>query len=208
MKTTNRTKKCLVPLALTWSHCGVPYRVTPWPDVHFERLYGEDWIRIEPAEAVLASAAQSCGPREWKPYLEFVPRETRVLLESFTFARMPALWVVARCPALLGDLAETPALTLFLAAHVDLRGTPGPRWAEIGTVHEREGIFGVLQWLGLPSSRQTLAILRNVAAPDLPRKLLEPLRTALWEPETIWVLSHAPVLTDARIEAACHALAA
>jgi hypothetical protein len=75
-------------------------------------------------------------------------------------------------------------------------------------VHEREGIFGVLQWLGLPSSRQTLAILRNVAAPDLPRKLLEPLRTALWEPETIWTLSHEPVLTDARIEAACHALAA
>lgn len=186
----------------------MPYRVTPWPAAQFERCYGDEWIPIEPTEEVLASAAQSCGPREWAPYLEFVAREVRLFVEQFSFARMPALLVAMRCPALLPVLGETPALTPFVAAHVALRGTPGPRWAEISAVQERDGVFGVLQWLGLPASRQTLAILRNVAAPDLPRKLLEPLRTALWEPQAIWALAHAPVLTDARIEAACHALAA
>lgn len=186
----------------------MPYRVTPWPETQFERLYGEDWIAVNPTEDVLASAAQSCGAREWRPYLEFVPAEVRAFVEQFRFARMPALLVAARCPELLGELGETPALTIYLAAHVNLRGLESPGWAEINAVHEREGIFGVLQWLGLPASRQTLSILRNVAAPDLPRKLLEPLRTALWEPEAIWSLAHAPVLTDARIEAACHALAA
>lgn len=208
MKSTNRTKKCPVPLALTWSQGGVPYRVTPWPEVQFERLYGEDWIVIDPTEETLASAAQTFGPREWAPYMEFVPADVRRVLVQFSFARMPALLVAARCPGLLRELTETPALALYLAAHASLRGTPGPRWAEINAVHERDGIFGVLQWLGLPSSRQTLSILRNVATPDLPRKLLEPLRTALWEPEVIWTLTHTPVLTDARLEAACHALAA
>jgi hypothetical protein len=132
----------------------------------------------------------------------------RGFVALFTFARMPALLVALRCPALVADLAETPALTLFVAAHVNLRGTTEERWAEINAVHEREGIFGVMQWLGLPASRQTLAIVRNVAVPDLPRKLLEPLRSSLWEPEVIWALSHTPVLTDARLQATCHALAA
>src|SRR5581483_7744030 len=38
MKPTRRRKICSVPLALAWSHCGVPYRVTAWPEVQFERL--------------------------------------------------------------------------------------------------------------------------------------------------------------------------
>jgi len=186
----------------------VPYRVTPWPEVQFERLYGEEWIALEPTEDVLASAAQTCGEREWRPYLEFVPAEVRAFLGMFTYGRMPALLVAVRCPTLVADLAETPALTLFLAAHANLRGNGSAQWAEINAVHEREGIYGLLTWLGLPGSRQTLAILRNVAAPDLSRKLLEPLRTTLWEPEAISLLTHAPVLTDASLTAACHALAA
>ena len=66
-------KKCQLPVALTWSHSGVAYRVTPWPEVRFERLYGEEWIETTPTEDVFASASIVCGPLEWKPYLEFVP---------------------------------------------------------------------------------------------------------------------------------------
>src|SRR6185295_10507712 len=123
MNSTLRSPKCLVPVALSWSHCGVSHRVTPWPEARFERLYGEDWIVVEPSEDVLASAAQSCGPREWKPYLEFIPAEVRAFIEQFTFARMQALLVAARCPALLAELTGTPALLLFVASHVSLRGT-------------------------------------------------------------------------------------
>jgi hypothetical protein len=184
------------------------YRFTPWPEARCERLYGEDWIALEPTEAVVASAAQTIGPREWRAYLEFTPADVRAFVEQFTWGRMPALLTAARCPSLLTDLVAVPALTPFVAAHRALRGTSEPRWSEIAAVHERDGIFGVLRWLGLPDSRQTLTILHNVAAPDLARKLLEPLRTALWEPETIWQLSHTPVLTDATIGAACNALAA
>jgi hypothetical protein len=186
----------------------VLYRVTPWPEVRFERRYGDEWIPTSPAEDVLASAALELGPLDWRPYLEFVPAGARSFLAQFSFARMAALQVVARCPTLLPELAEIPALTAFLAAHMSLRGTPVPGWEEINAVHERSGIFGVLEWLGLPASRQTLAILRNIAEPDVPKRFLEPLRTMLWEPRTIFTLQRMPAITDRQLARHCHALAA
>ena len=197
-----------MPIALTWSHSGVAYRVTPWPEVRFERLYGEDWIEIAPSDDVLASAAMFCGPLDWKPYLEFVPANVREFLAQFTHSKMAALQVVARCPALLAPLAETPALTSFVAAHEALRGTSAPCWGEINVIHERNGVFGLLEWLGLAASRQTLAILHNIAQPDVPRRLLEPLRTMLWEPRTIFALQRMPAITDRLLARTCHALAA
>ncbi|HVS54324.1 MAG TPA: hypothetical protein VHD62_18355 [Opitutaceae bacterium] len=203
-----RNKKMSVPLALAWSHCGVSYRVTPWPEVRFECLYGEDWIPTSPTEDALASAAQTCGPLEWRPFLEFVPPAIRELLARFSFARMEALQVVARCPALLADLAATPALTAFVASHAHLRGTADSCWNEINAVHERSGIFGLLEWLGLPASPQTLAILQNIAEPDVPKRFLEPLRTMLWEPRTIFALQRTTTITDRQLARFCHALAA
>ncbi|MSU73473.1 MAG: hypothetical protein EXS43_14235 [Opitutus sp.] len=208
MNSSRRLNKCPVPLALSWSHCGVSYRVTPWPEVRFECRYGEEWIPRTPGEEALASAAQACGPLEWRPYLEFVPREAREFLSRFSFARMEALQVIARCPALLPALADTSGLTAFVAAHPSLRGTPGVRWEEINAIHERGGVFGVLEWLGLPASRQTVAILRNLADPDVPKRFLEPLRTMLWEPRTIFVLQKLPAITDRHLARFCHALAA
>jgi hypothetical protein len=208
MNSNPRVKKCFVPLALAWSHAGVSYRVTPWPEVRFERRYGSDWIAAAPGEMVLASAAQSCGDAAWRPYLDFVPADVRGFLERFSFARMEALQVVARCPALLVDLTAAPALTAFLAAHVSLRGTAGPCWGEINAVHDRSGVFGLLEWLGLPASRQTLTILRNVAEPDLPKRFLEPLRTLLWEPGAIFALQRVSAITDRQLARYCHPLAA
>jgi hypothetical protein len=200
--------KCPVPLALGWSHCGIEYRVTAWPEVRFERRYGDEWIPAEPGEDALASAAQSCGPAEWRSYLEFVPADLREFLSGFSFARMEALQVVARCPSLLPALVDAPALTAFVAAHSTLRGTTRPGWDEIEAVHERNGVFGVLEWLGLPASRQTLAILRNVAQPDLPKRFLDPLRTLLWEPRAIFTLQRLTAITDRQLARYCHALAA
>jgi hypothetical protein len=201
-------KKCVVPLALTWSHIGVTYRVTPWPEARFERRYGDEWIPTTMSEAAMASAAQSCGPIEWRPFLDFVPAEVREFILSFSFMRMEALQVVARCPALLPSLTATPALTAFLAAHVSLRGTELPSWGEINAVFERGDIFAVLEWLGLPASRQTLAILRNITEPDLPKRFLEPLRTMLWEPQAIFALQRATAIDDRQLAQYCHALAA
>lgn len=208
VSSSRRAKKCLVPLALAWSHGGISYRVTAWPEVQFERLFGEDWVVVSPGEETLASAAQSCGAAAWSAYLEFVPTAERELLERFSFARMEALQVVARCPGLVAELCETPALTTYLAAHVTLRGTRGPAWAEINAIHERSGIFGVLEWLGLPASRQTLTILHNMAEPDVAKRLLEPLRSMLWEPRAIFALQRMPAITDRVLERFCHALAA
>ncbi len=208
MNSSRSKKKCFVPIALTWSHAGVPYRVTPWPEVHFERLYGEDWIVTSPTEEAMASAAQSCGLAAWRPYLEFVGAEAREFLLRFSFTRMEALQVVARCPALLSALADVPALTAFVAAHVNLRGTSGACWEEINAIFERSDIFGVLEWLGLPASRQTLAILQHVAEPDLSKRFLEPLRTMLWEPQSIFALQRLPAITDRQLARYCHPLAA
>jgi hypothetical protein len=187
---------------------GISYRVTPWPEVRFECLYGDSWIQTSPTEEVLSSAAQECGAAAWNPYLEFVSPEVRELLGHFSLSRMDALQVAARCPQVVETLAETPALTAFLAAHVSLRGTAEACWEEISAVYERNGVFGVLEWMGLPASRQTLAILGNIAEPDLPRRFLEPLRRLLWEPTAIFALQRMPAISDRQIAQTCHALAA
>ncbi|MEX2044006.1 MAG: hypothetical protein WD941_01555 [Opitutus sp.] len=203
-----RRKACAVPIALSWWHCGIPYRVTPWPEARFERLYGDEWIVTSPTEDVLASAAQGCGTAAWRAYLEFVPSDVRAFTGNFAFGRLEAMQLVARCPGLLAELAETPALAVFLAAHAGLRGTPGECWEEISAIHERSGIFGVLEWLGLPASRQTLSILQNVADPDLPKRFLEPLRTMLWEPRAIFALQRLTAITDRQLARFCNPLAA
>jgi hypothetical protein len=205
---TRRPLKNTLPIALTWSHYGELHRVTPWPEVRFERLYGEDWLPINPDSELLAAASVTCRTRNWQPYLEFVPADVRAFLEDFGFARMEALQVVARCPALVPALIETPALTAFVAGHANLRGTAEPRWEEINAVHERSGIFGLLEWLGLPASRQTLTILRHLESADLPQRFLEPLRTQLWEPRTIFALQRIPAITDRDLAVHCHAVAA
>jgi hypothetical protein len=194
---------------LAWIHDGTRYRATLWPEVAFtrEELPGR-WVEVELSETALASAALGVGAARWRRFLEFVPANVREYLMRFEFSRMAALVVLVRCPALRDELGETPALMSFLAAHRGLRGGTQAAWAEIEAVYEREGIFGLLQWLGLPASRQTLGILRKIADPDLPRRLLEPLRTALWEPEVIWALSSPAVVTDEQLARACHALAA
>ena len=74
---SSRSLKCTVPLALAWSHAGMAYRVTPWPEARFEKRFGDEWIPTSPTEDALASAAQTCGAREWAPYLEFVPAGVR-----------------------------------------------------------------------------------------------------------------------------------
>ncbi len=197
------------PIELSWSQYGSHWRATLWPEVRFERKTDDDkWEPAEPSEDVIASGAVALDDAGWRRYLEFVPAGERALLGRFHFGRLGALQVIVRCPSLLPELTATPALTPFLADHASLRGTPGPRWEEIAAIHDRSGIFGVLEWLGLPASRQTLGILRQITDPDLPRRLLEPLRTSLWESEGIWLLAHAGPMTDRQLARRCHALAA
>lgn len=208
---TSRLPALSLPIRpdLGWIHDGVRYRVTVWPDVRFEcEVAPGTWADGEFGETVFASAALGVTAAQWRRYLEFVPAAEREFLARFQFGRMAALHVLVQCPELLSELAQTPALVPFLTAHLNLRGGERPAWREIAAVHDRDGLFGVLQWLGLPASPQTVSILQHVADPDLPRRLLEPLRAALWEPEAIWVLSHGPALTDERLAEACHALAA
>jgi hypothetical protein len=208
----SRISRAPAPVAapdLVWIHDGVRHRASLWPEVEFAReMAPGEWVAVDPSEAALASAALGVGAARWRRYLEFVPAAVGEYLARFEFSRMAALLVRVRCPRLSDELVETPALVAFLAAHRSLRGGTQPGWTEIEAVFEREGIYGLLQWLGLPASRQTLAILRKISDPDLPRRLLEPLRTALWEPETIWGLSHSPVVSDEQLARACHALAA
>lgn len=197
------------PLELSWSQYGSRWRATLWPDVRFERETDDDkWEPAAPSEDVIASGAVALDDAGWRRYLEFMPPDERSFLAQFSIGRLGALQVIVRCPALLPDLETTPALTAFLSNHVTLRGTEGPRWEEIAAIHERSGIFGLLEWLGLPASRQTLGILQQITDPDLPRRLIEPLRLSLWEPEGIWLLAHSGPMTDRQLARRCHALAA
>lgn len=206
---TRRPQKNTLPVSLTWSHYGDLHRVTPWPEVRFERLYGEEWIAVEPTTELLEAASLECRNRDWRPFLEFVPGDVRTFLAGFAYNRMEALLVAARCPRLMEDLVQAPALTAFLANHTALRGGGHAAWEEISAVHERSGIYGVLEWLGLPASRQTLRILAHLESPDLPKRFLEPLRSQLWEPQTIFALQRSRAITDRQLAGFCrHAAAA
>jgi hypothetical protein len=208
MKLTSRSSKCSVPVALVWSHGNDTYRITAWPEVRCERRYGNDWAVVNaPAEAIVA-AASALTAAEWQSYLEFAPMEVREFAGFFRQHRLAAVQVAARCPELIEVLTTTPALTPFVAAHGSLRGTGADRWEELRAVAERGGIFAILEWLGLPASHQTLAILGNVVAADLPARLLGPLREVLWRPDGIFALAQLPVITDRELTRACNALAA
>jgi len=157
------------PLELSWSHFGARWRATLWPEVRFERETAEDvWGPEMPSEDVVASGAVALDDAGWRRYSEFLPPEERAFLGKFHFGRLGALQVIVRCPTLLPELVATPALAAFLAQHASLRGTAGRGGREIAAIHERSGIFGVLEWLGLPASRQTLGILQQITDPDLP----------------------------------------
>jgi len=206
---TRRPQMNTLPVSLKWSHYGDLHRVTPWPEVRFERLYGEDWIAVEPTTELLEAASLECRKQDWRPFLEFVPGDVRTFLAGFAYNRMEALLVAARCPRLMEDLVRAPALTAFLANHTGLRGGGHAAWDEINAVHGRSGIFGVLEWLGLPASRQTLRILAHLESPDLPKRFLEPLRSQLWEPQTIFALQRSRAITDRQLAGFCrHAAAA
>jgi hypothetical protein len=193
---------------LTWSYLGVCYRVTVCPEVALEKQVDERWVPAMATEDVLASGMVEIEAAAWKRYLEFMPSEERAVVEKFRYGRLAALLLVARCPQLVADIDETPALVAFLAAHAALRGTDAPRWDEVAAVYERGGLFAVLEWLGLPASRETLAVLRNLIDPDVPRRLLEPLRALLWRPSASLMLQRAQEMTDAQLAKFCCALAA
>jgi hypothetical protein len=198
------------PTELLWSHCGIPHRVTAVPAVRFERRPGERWIPYSPtpSDDSFASAAAALSAAAWDRFLEYLPAPQREFVRQFDLGRLAALAVITECPALFDDLATTPALTPFVAAHDYLRGVETPQWSELAAVHERSGVYGLLEWLGLPASRQTLAIFGRVADPGLPKRLLEPIRAALWEPENLWRLQRSPSLTERELASAIHALAA
>ena len=197
-------------IELTWSHFGTLHRATAWPDVNFASYPSHDWVSYtpDPSSDIFASAAVMIDRTKWNRYLDYVPAREREFVEQFKTGRLMALTVATQCPSLIDELIGTPALTPFLAAHVKLRGTFSPRWEEINAVYSRSGLYGLLEWLGLPASRQTVTILQKIADPDLPRRLLEPLRASLWEPEVINLLESSPTLTERDLVGRCHALAA
>lgn len=150
MKTHTKTK-INIPVQLVWSHDGALRRACPWPEVRFEQQVGRVWLEDNPGEDSLASAAIAMSSDAWREYLEFVPAAERAFLGRFRAGRIAALQVLARCPDMVTDLITTPVLAAFLSAHQSLRGTSLQRWTEIGAVYERDGIFGVMEWLGLPA---------------------------------------------------------
>jgi hypothetical protein len=207
MKTKSRT---LAPVLneISWSHAGVAWRATAWPEVAIERRCGDVWLPGQPSDGVFAAAAADVRDVTWRRYLEYVPARERAFVAQFRFSRLEALQVAARCPELLDTLEQVPALTVFISAHVALRGTERPGWDEIAAVFERTGVFGVLEWLGLPASPRALAALRNLADAEIPRRFLAPLRTVLWDGPTLESLERSSVVTDIELARHCHRLAA
>jgi len=208
MDTKAKKHRTTDAIDLHWSHLGVAYRITTWPDVRIQRFEGDGWESIEAEEEELASGIVEVDAEMWHRYLGFVPPAERTFLQRFEYGKLAALLMLARGPGLLADLEEIPALVPFLAAHSSLRGMDHSHWEEVAVVHERGGVYALLEWLGLPARRETLLVLQNMVDPDVPRRLLEPLRRMLWRPIELFVLQHTPELTDRQLAQYCRKLAA
>jgi len=207
---TRAARKTFAPVQLTWTHLGVLYRATAWPDVAIETLHEGVWLPVDldPSREIVAGAAGMLDRRDWQAYLEFVPARERVFLETFHLGRMAALIVISRCPTLLDELVEAPALTAFVAAHTRLRGCARAAWSEIAAVYERSGVFGVLTWLGLPATRAVLETLQNFAEPDIAKRLLDRVRESLWSPLAPALLRAPEPLSEADLAWRCNVIAA
>ena len=198
---------------VTWFHDGVAHRVRIASSadlVAFECATEEGWKAFapEPMSECFVSAGLTLTDEVWAAFAGQLPPAVQDYLSLFKFERLEALAVVSQSPELLAELDRCPALTLFLAAHVALRGTQVPRWAEISAVYLRGGVYAVLEWLGLPASPQTMAVLTRIVDPEIPRYLLSPIRAALWEPESLFRLQRADALTEQDLATRCHPLAA
>jgi hypothetical protein len=204
MISSRRSHHCRVPIALSWSHQGISYRLSPWPEVRLERKYGAEWITAALDPEALRQAQHD--PSAWRSYAEFVPAPIRELLGCFRANRLIAVHVAARCPELASALIELPALVPFIAQHGALRGDA--RWSELTAVFDRAGVFGIMEWLGLPATRDALTILRDVITPDVPEALLGPLRVVLWKPEGVFALARRSAMSEWELMQTCHALAA
>lgn len=169
--------------ALEWRCLGRSYRVGVWPEPVFERSKHEGgWESFVPnpeGEDFAAAAVLLDGAR-WRAYLEFAPPELSVFMENHRVLRLEAWAVATQCPELLPTLAEAPTLTVFVARHASLRGTPDPRWSEIRAVFERGGRWGLLDWLGLPATREGWQALCDLGMREPGRAELERLRAWLW----------------------------
>jgi len=176
-----------LPLSLQWAHYGMLHQITAWPDVRVEKNYGGEWIPVRPSAELLEAAALELSRRghsaHWDSYLDFVPLPEREFIQHFEFNRVSALLAVAHCPMLLPDLRRTPALIVFLAEQFELRSEGEATWGQLNAVYERAGIWGVLEWLGLPATTHTLRALGDLDSPDLPHRFLKPLRAQLWAEE-------------------------
>ncbi len=201
MKRITSAKKPAAPVQLTWSHLGVLYRTTAWPEVEFHTLVDGRWTPFEPnpASDIFSAAAVMLGRSEWRRYLEFVPARERSWLEQFTWHRLAALAVLTRDPALLDALEEAPALACFVGAHAGLRGGARPAWGEMQAVFERAGVYGLLEWLGLPASRDTVDALARLEDPDVPHRLLDRVREALWNPVFAASVRAAEAVTEVEL---------
>jgi hypothetical protein len=197
-----------------WYHNGIPHRVriaSTADLVAFERQREDGkWEAFspDPMAECFTSVGLCLTDEGWAEFVRQLPTNVQDYLSLFKFERVEALAVVSQSPEMLADLDACPALTLFLAAHVTLRGTTGARWKEISAVYNRAGLFGVLEWIGLPASPQTLAVLNRIVDPELPRYLLSPIRAALWEPESLFLLQRSDALTERELADRCHPLAA
>lgn len=210
MMKTAATKKVVAPVQLTWTHLGFLYRVTAWPDVEFQTERDGRWISFEPnpSSEVFAAAAVMLGRAEWNRYLDFLPPTERAVIESFRFNRLAALAVIKRNPELLEELSQAPALAMFVASHVELRGGDRPAWSEISALYDRGGIFALLEWLGLPATRKALDGLAAISEPDVARRLLSRVREALWSPRAAQMFHSEKPLNDRELSLRCQILAA
>jgi hypothetical protein len=146
--------------------------------------------------------------QQWASFLEFVDPLSRSLVTCFRFRRLAALAVAAHCPALVPRLLDVPALAQVLAGHVALRGETHTHWGQINAVFDRAGVFGLLEWLGCPSSRLTVSILQRLDDPDLAPALISPLREALWSAEGFGRHLRSGSPTETEINPCAHGVAA
>ncbi|GAB5561459.1 MAG: hypothetical protein SynsKO_31060 [Synoicihabitans sp.] len=184
--TTSRRRPSRRPVNLApdlvWHHLGRAYRVSIWPEVAFEKEVSPGLWRTftpDPRGDIFCAGAVMLDKRRWKAYLEFFPQSWQTLINRFSLHRLHALTALALCPALHEEFEDCPVLALLAASHAELRGS-APEWGELNAVGEMGSIYALLEWLGMPSTKEAFEQLQQIDL-DIPLRDLRRVREILWQ---------------------------
>lgn len=149
-------------------------------------------FEMSPTSGVVRKARFRENMVEWA---KLIPREIRQLVGRYPKRQWHMLSFLARCGDAAKDLsASNPALAFMLASNWVFH-KPAVKWpmrASRSLLRKKQ--CDILPWLGFPGTESARKVIGKIRYPSIRILPLLYLRQAMFDPETMKILSHLPAL--------------